>query len=481
VQSRAHIELERVEAGVPGLELITYGGLPRNRLTLVAGTAGSGKTVFLSQFLATGIEAGEPGVFVSFEERPEAIRRNMRSFGWDIAYWESEGTWAFVDASPRQVDTVYSGDDYDLTPLLTRITNAIDRTGAKRVAIDSVGSLVSQFDHLAPARRMLFRLAEALEQAGVSTVMSTERSEDYGPIGRLGVEEVVADNVAILRNGLDGEKRRRSIEILKMRGCSHRRGEHLFTLLTDGIAIVPMTISSIGYGTSSTRISCGLPAVDEMFHGGLYEKSLWLVAGPTGTGKSFLATHFVAGGVAAGQRALLLSFEESHDQLLRNAAAWGLDLAAMEAGGRLAIVAEAPEAASLEDHLQRMKSTIERFHPDRVAIDSLTALQRISTVKSFREYVLGITYHIKLMATAGLVTSSVTDFLSADGSGELHVSTISDVITLLHYVPVGGEMCRGLQVLKMRGSDHDKHIREYHITDKGIDLGQPFADIGSLF
>jgi circadian clock protein KaiC len=481
VQSRAHIELERVEAGVPGLELITHGGLPRDRLTLVAGTAGSGKTVFLSQFLSTGIEAGEPGVFVTFEERPEAIRRNMRSFGWDIPHWEAEEQWAFVDASPRQVDTVYSGDDYDLTPLLIRVTNAIERVGARRVAIDSVGSLVAQFDRDAPARRLLFRLAENLEQAGVSTVMSTERSEDYGPIGRLGFEEFVADNVLILRNALDGEKRRRSIEILKMRGCSHRRGEHLFTLLNEGIVIVPMSISSIGYGTSTNRISCGLPAVDEMFHGGLYEKSLWLVAGPTGTGKSFLSTHFVAGGVAAGQRALLLSFEESHDQLLRNAAAWGLDLEAMERSGRLSIVAEAPEAASLEDHLQRMKSTIEQFQPDRVAIDSLTALQRISTVKSFREYVLGLTYHIKLLTLAGLVTTSVTDFLSADGSGELHVSTISDVITLLHYVPVGGEFRRGLQVLKMRGSNHDKHIREYRITGHGIDLREPFEDIGHLF
>jgi circadian clock protein KaiC len=481
VQSRAHVELDRVGAGIPGLDLITFGGLPRTRLTLIAGTAGSGKTVFLCQFLATGIDVGEPGVFVTFEERPEAIRRNMRSFGWDIPDWEAQDKWTFVDASPRQMDTVYNGDDYDLTPLLSRVTNAIERVGASRVAIDSVGSLVSQFDQVAPARRTLFRLAEALEQAGVTTVMSTERSDDYGPIGRLGFEEFVADNVAILRNALDGEKRRRTIEILKMRGCSHLRGEHLFTLLTDGIAIVPVAVASIGYGTSTRRMSCGVPALDDMLHGGLYEKSLWLVAGPTGTGKSFLATQFVAGGVAAGQKALLHSFEESHDQLLRNAAAWGLDLEAMEAGGRLRIIAEAPEAASLEDHLQRMKSALESFAPDRVAIDSLTALQRISTVKSFREYVLGLTYHIKLKALAGLVTTSVDNFFTTDGTGDLHVSTISDAITLLHYVPVAGELRRGIQVLKMRGSDHDKHVREFRLTDKGLELHEPFADIRTLF
>ena len=474
-------ELERVEAGIPGLDLITFGGLPRNRLTLVSGTAGSGKTVFAAQFLATGIGTGEHGVFVTFEERPEAIRRNMRSFGWDIEGWEAGQSWAFVDASPRQMDTVFAGDDYDLAPLLSRITNAIERVGAQRVAIDSVGALVAQFAHVAPARQALFRLAAALEAAGVTTVMTAERLDDYGPITRLGFEEFVADNVVILRNALNGEKRRRTVEILKMRGCSHLKGEHLFTLLDAGIVIVPVTIASIGYGTSTERLSCGVPAVDQMLHGGLFEKSLWLVAGPTGTGKSFLTAQFVAGGVAAGERSLLHSFEESHDQLLRNAAAWGVDLAGMEASGRLCIVAEAPEAASLEDHLQRMKATIEDFRPDRVAIDSLTALQRIATVKSFREYVLGLAIHIKLRSLLGMMTTSVSDFLGAEGTGELHVSTISDAITLLHYVPVGGEMRRGVQVLKLRGSDHDKSVREFRITGHGMELDEPFDDIAALF
>jgi circadian clock protein KaiC len=478
----AHIELERVADGVPGLDLITRGGLPRNRLTLVAGTAGSGKTVFAAQFLATGISAGEPGVFVTFEERPHALRRNMLAFGWDIDAWEQAGSWAFVDASPRhEIDTVFTGGDYDLGPLLERITAAIERIGAARVAIDSIGALVAQFDKVAPARQALFQLASTLEAAGVTTVMTAERSEDYGPIARLGFEEFVADNVVILRNALDGEKRRRTIEVLKMRGCSHLKGEHLFTLLDDGIVVVPVAIDSIGYAASTTRLTTGLEPLDGMLQGGLFERSLWLVAGPTGTGKSFLAANFVAGGVRAGERALLHSFEESHDQLLRNAAAWGLDLAGMEADGNLCIVAAAPEAASLEDHLQRMKATIEEFRPDRVAIDSLTALQRIATVKSFREYVLGLTVHIKLNSMLGLVTSSVDRFLTADVTNDLHVSTISDAITLLHYVPVAGELRRGVQVLKLRGSDHDHAVRDFRITDHGMELGEPFPDITNLY
>jgi circadian clock protein KaiC len=257
-----HAELERVHAGIPGLDLITFGGLPRNRLTLVSGTAGSGKTVFAAQFLASAIAAGERGVFVTFEERPDGIRRNMRSFGWDIAGWEEQGRWAFVDASPRQAETVFGNGDFELTPLLVRITDAIRRVGASRVSIDSIGSLVTQFDRVAPARRTLFQLAETLQSAGVTTVMTAERGDDYGPIAQLGFEEFVADNVVILRNALDGEKRRRTVEILKMRGCSHMKGEHLFTLLQDGIVVVPVAITSIDYSTSTRRLACGVPAVE---------------------------------------------------------------------------------------------------------------------------------------------------------------------------------------------------------------------------
>ncbi len=477
-------QADRLPSGIPGLELLTRGGLPRERLTLVAGTAGSGKTVFASQFLATGIRGSdEPGVFVTFEERPASIRRNLRSLGWDVAAWEQENRWIFVDASPQhQVETVFTGQDYNLDPLLRRVTSAIERIGAKRVAFDSIGSLASQFESGQPARQALFHLAKSLEDRGVTTVMTAERAEEYGPITQLGFEEFVADNVIILRNALDGEKRRRTMEVLKMRGGSHLKGEHLFTLLDgEGIVVVPVAISSMGTTTSTNRLSTGVASLDEMLGGGLYEKSLWLVVGATGTGKSCLTAHFIAGGFANGERCLLHSFEEGHDQLLRNAASWGIDLAAMEREGRVRVVAEAPEAASLEDHLQRMRAAMDDFGPDRVAIDSLTALQRIATVKSFREYVLGLTFHIKLRSAVGLVTSNAADVLGPESTNDLHVSTISDAITVLRYVPVGGEVRRAIHVLKVRGSNHDKALREFQITGRGIEIFDPVSDAARIF
>ena len=466
--------IERVPSGVDGFDVISGGGLPRERLSLVTGTAGSGKTLFATQFLAHGVtERDEPGVLVTFEEHPEDITRNFAPFGWDIPAWERAGRWVSVDASPRFRDETVTAGEYDLASLVVRVRHAVEKVGAKRLAIDSTGALIEQLGESATARRALFTIASELSDMGVTALMTSERSDDYGPVSRYGFEEFVADNVVILRNALEDEKRRRTVEVLKLRGGSHLRGEHLFTVVEGrGLVVVPQQVAGFGAASSQTRLTTGVPELDRMCGGGLFDRSLILVTGATGTGKSLLTAQFMAGGVASGEKALLLPFEESPEQLRRNGAAWGLDLAAMEREGRLRIIAEPPEAKTLEDHLLRMKASIDEFGPDRVAIDSLTALQRVATARSFREYLLGLSFHIKQSAMLGLVTAA-SEELGLTGHGGLHISTVSDAIVVLQYVGDGSEVGRAINVLKLRGSDHDKAIRRYTIDDGGMRIGEP--------
>jgi circadian clock protein KaiC len=467
----------RVPSGIPGLDAITRGGLPEHRVTLVAGTAGSGKTIFAAQFLAAGVRTGDSGVFVTFEERPDIARQNLRSLGIEIETWEAAGDWAFVDAAPHLGEQPTVVGRYDLSALVERVKHAVSSVGATRVAIDSVGALLHRYEDVPVARSALFDLVSELQDMRVTTVMTAERLDDYGAISRLGFEEFVADHVILLRNALENEKRRRTVEVLKLRGGSHLKGEHLFTVSDgEGLIVVPQDRLDFGYGSSRRRLTSGDPALDEMLNGGYYDKSLILVSGPTGTGKSLLAAQFIAGGAQAGQRSLLLSFEESHDQLVRNAVAWGVDFDRIEHEGLLRILSIAPEAAALEDHLLRMKQEIDGFRPERVAIDSLTALQRVSTVKSFREYLLGLTFHIKQSAMLGLMTSAISHTDAGLTLSNLHVSTISDTIITLHYVPIGSAMRRGLHIVKMRGSDHDKRLREFVIGDRGLEIDGAFAD-----
>jgi len=474
--------IDKLVTHIPGFDHVADGGLPLGRTTLVSGTAGSAKTALATQFLAAGIcRAGHSGVFVTFEETAEDIRRNMRSFGWDITAWEREGRWAFVDASPEPAHEALVVGDYDLGALLARIEGAVARVGATRLSMDSVGAIFTQFADGATVRRELFRISVALKKLGVTSLLTAERTAEYGDIARYGVEEFVADNVIILRNLLEGEKRRRTLEILKFRGTSHRKGEYPFSIIPDqGVVVIPLSAIELRQRSSNVRITSGNADMDTMCGGGFFRDSVILVSGATGTGKTLMATEFMAGGVQLGERCLLFAFEESREQLFRNASGWGVDFQEMEGDGMLRVVCTYPETDGLEDHLIRMKRIIEEFAPNRVAIDSLSALERVATVKGFREFVIGLTSFIKHQEIAGLFTATTPNLLGGSSVTEAHISTITDSIILLRYVEMYGEMRRGLTVLKMRGSRHDKDIREFRIDGGGMHIGKPFREVTGI-
>jgi len=474
--------LEKLATRIPGFDFVADGGLPLGRTTLIAGTAGSAKTVFAVQFLAAGIaRADEPGVFVTFEEPPADIRRNMASFGWPIGAWEAAGRWAFVDAAPDLQEPPVVAGAYDFAALLARIEHAVRRTGARRVAIDSLGAIFSHHGDSGLVRSELFRIALGLKNMGVTSVMTVERNEEYGAIARYGVEEYVTDNVLVLRNALEEEKRRRTIEILKFRGTSHQKGEFPFTVMPgEGVIVIPLSAIELHQRSSNIRITSDSKDLDEMCGGGFFRDSIILVSGATGTGKTLIVTQFTKGGAEHGERTLLFAFEESREQLIRNATGWGADFERMERDGRLRVNCIYPEAAGLEDHLIMMKRAIDDFEPARVAVDSLSALERTATVKGFREFVIALTSFIKQREITGLFTSTTPTLLGGTSITEAHISTITDSIILLRYVELFGVMRRGLTVLKMRGSRHEKDIREFTIDRSGMHLGEPFRNLSGI-
>jgi len=475
--------LERVKTGVEAFDDLVMGGLPRGRTTIVGGTPGSGKTVFATQFLAHGItERDEPGVFVTFEESPEEIEVNMASFGWDIRRWRGMSKLVFVDASPSDSDEIVVGD-FDLAGLLTRILHATRSAKAKRIVLDSITQL---FDHFiadqALVRRELLRIAAALKREGLTVLMTAERNSEYGEISRHRIEEFVADNVVILRNALDRERRRRTIEVLKMRGSRHVEGEVPFTLVSEqGMVAVPLSSLRLEQQSGTKRVTSGNPELDAMTSGGFFRDSVTLVSGATGTGKTLLATHFLAGGVAAGERALLVGYEESRGQLFRNARSWGVDFGTMERDGLLKVICLYPEAQSLPDHLLMIRELVAEFEPQRLAIDSLSALERIAPETGFREFLISLTSFIKKREIAGLCSATDKSLIGGHSASEQHISTLTDSIILLRYIQQVDALHRGLMVLKMRGSDHDKQIRSFTIDGSGMHLGPPLRDAPDIF
>ena len=472
----------KLATGIAGFDLIADGGLPRARATLIAGTAGSAKTVFATQFLASGIvEQEESGVFVTFEDGVDDIRRNTLGFGWRIAEWEKAGKWAFVDATPLGTGETPVVGAYDLSALLARIEHAADKVKATRVALDSLNALYVQYDEHAVLRSEIYRITTRLKERGLTVVFTGERTEDYGAITMHGIEEFVADNVVILRNLLEFERRRRTVEILKFRGASHQRGEFPFTITSgEGIIVIPLTQAELTQASSTVRVGSGLAELDAMCGGGIFRDSILLVSGATGTGKTLLATHFLAEAAERGERSLLFAFEESRDQLNRNAAAWGHDFEKLEAEGKLRIVNRYPHALTLEDHFVEMRREIEDFRPSRVAVDSLSAVERVAPIRGFREFVIALTSFLKREEVTGMFTSTTASLLGGGSVTEKHISTLTDSIILLRYVESYGRMRRSLVLLKMRGSAHDNDIREYTIDGEGMHIGAPFRDVSGI-
>ncbi|MCG8430790.1 MAG: circadian clock protein KaiC [Candidatus Omnitrophica bacterium] len=472
--------VQKTPTGIEGFEHVSMGGIPKGRTTLLSGTSGSGKTIFAIEYLWKGaVNLNEPGVFVTFEETPKDIIKNVKSLGWDLAKLVADNKFAFVDASPAFEEKEIIGT-YDFSALLARIEYAIKKVKATRVAMDSISALFPQYSDEGVIRRELFRISARLKSLGVTTLLTAERLDEYGPVARFGVEEFVSDNVMLVRNILEEEKRRRTIEILKFRGALHQKGEYPFTITNDGINILPLSAIELQQRSSSVRISSGDKDMDKMCGGGFFRDSIILISGATGTGKTLSVTTFVNDACKKGQKAMLFALEESREQLGRNAKSWGMDFNKWEKKGLLKIYCEYPETAGLEDHLLNMKREIEIFNPSRIAVDSLSAMERTGTIKSFREFVIGLTAYTKSKEIAGLFTNTTPTLMGGESITETHISTITDSIILFRYVELHGEMKRGITVIKMRGSWHDKEIREFIIDNNGMHIGEVFKDVENI-
>lgn len=473
---RKLLGVQKIRTMIEGFDDISHGGMPLGRTTLVSGTSGTGKTLFAVQFLYHGIiHFDEPGIFVTFEESPSDIIKNASSFGWDLQQLVEEGKLFILDASPDPEGQDIVGN-FDLSALIERIQYAIRKYKAKRVSIDSVTAVFQQYDAAGVVRREIFRLVARLKQVGSTTIMTTEREEEYGPVARFGVEEFVSDNVIIVRNALEGERRRRTMEILKLRGTTHMKGEYPFTITNNGISIFPLGAMRLTQRSSNARVSSGNQTLDQMCGGGFFKDSIILATGATGTGKTLLVSTFLADACQNGERAILFAYEESRAQLLRNANSWGIDFEEMERKGLLKILCSYPESAGLEDHLQIIKSEIGEFKPARIAIDSLSALARGVSNNAFRQFVIGVTGYAKQEEITGFFTNTTDQFMGSHSITDSHISTITDTILMLQYVEIRGEMSRALNVFKMRGSWHDKGIREYTITERGPHITDSFRD-----
>lgn len=474
--------ITRLPTGINGFDQVTLGGLPAGRAALVTGTTGSGKTIFAVEFLARGImQRGEPGVFVTFEETPDDMRRNFASLGFPIEQWEDEGKWAFVDAAESIAMEAPVVGSYDFGALAARIEHAIQRTGASRVALDSLGAIFSRFTESAAVRLETHRIAVMLRGLGVTSIITSERTAEYDHVSRYNVEEFVLDNVIILRNVLVQGRRQRTVEVVKFRGTPHRSGEWLFTIdPREGLIVLPLAFLTPPFTAASRdRVSTGVDGLDRMCDGGIFKDAIVLLTGPSGAGKTLASLSFIKAGITAGVRCLALTFDETREQVRRNALGWNIDLDAHEGSGLVRVECDYPEVASLEDHFIRIRRAIEEHSPGRLVIDTLSALERIVTPRELLDFVIALGAVVRQRGITTLFTSSptgrFTPQLTPSIAGE--IASLTDVTVALRYFERGGLIRRAIAILQSRGSPHDQAVREVTIDRDGMHVGDPVTDV----
>ncbi|KQT12740.1 MAG: circadian clock protein KaiC [Bradyrhizobium sp.] len=460
--------------GIEGFDDLTLGGLPTGRPTLVCGSAGCGKTLFASTFLFNGARLhDEPGVFVTFEERPVDIVANVDSLGFDLQGLidQSRIHIEHIEIDPAEVAEI---GDYDLEALFLRLEFAVDQIGAKRIVLDTIESLFSAFSNPAILRAEIRRLFDWLKQKGLTAVITGERGD--GSLTRQGLEEYVSDCVILLDHRVDNQISTRRLRIVKYRGTAHGTNEYPFLIDEDGFSVLPVSSLGLGHKVFDDRISTGVPDLDAMLTGGgFYRGSSILLTGVAGSGKSSLACMMANAACERGERALYLSFEESEAQTVRNMKSIGTDLGKWLKDGQLRYIATRPTFYSLEMHLAIMLREIGRFKPQLVVLDPISAFTGSADISEVQTMLLRIVDYLKSNGVTAVFTHLANVQQAETDAG---LSSLMDGWILLLNREANGEFNRELYLLKARGIAHSNQVREFVMSSSGIHLLEPYLGEG---
>lgn len=465
--AREPLSLPKTPTGIPGLDEITSGGLPRGRPTLVCGGAGCGKTTLGVEFLVRGATRyGEPGVLVAFEETAEELARNVASLGFDLEGLIRDQRFAIVHVHLDPSEIELTGP-YDLEALFLRIGAAIDHVGAKRVMLDSIETLFGGIPDEATLRAELRRLFRWLKSRGVTAIVTGERGD--GAITRHGLEEYVSDCVILLDHRVTHERSTRRLRVVKYRGSTHGTNEYPFLIEPRGVTVLPITSIGLDHPAGAERVTSGIEGLDGMLEGkGFYRGSTVLVSGGSGSGKSAIAARFAESCAARGDRCLYLAHEESPEQIRRNMATLGIDLAALPTE-QFRLVANRPSLYGLETHLAVAHALVSDFQPTVVIVDPITSLQEQGTEQG--EVQLMLTRLIDFLKRRG-VTALLTSLESEwPVVRQLGVTSLVDTWIALHLERRGNERLRALEVHKSRGMAHSEELCRFELGKSGPRVG----------
>ncbi len=472
--------IRKCPTGIAGLDEITGGGLPAGRPTLICGGAGAGKTLLAMEFMVRGAtQFNEPGVFMCFEETEKELAANVASLGFEVPKLVRQNKLAIDHVHVERSEFEETGE-YDLEGLFVRLGAQIDQVKAKRVVLDSLEALFSSLPNEAILRAELRRLFRWLKGKGVTVLITGERGMDPASLTRYGIEEYVSDCVIVLDHRVVNQIATRRLRVVKYRGSAHGTNEYPAMIDETGLSVLPISSLGLEYPVTTERVSSGVPRLDAMLGGkGYYQGSSILISGTAGTGKSSLAVAFADSICRKGGTALYFSLEESPDQIIRNMASIGFDLGRHVKAGRLKMHSVRPTISGLEAHLVSVHKLVSTHRPQAVVMDPITGMTSVGEAEEIKSMLTRMTDYLKNQGITAVFTS-LTEGGSAVEQSEVGISSLMDTWLLVRFLESEHERNRIIYVLKSRGMAHSNQMREFQLTDDGIDLLDVYVGPGTV-
>ncbi|WP_437300570.1 ATPase domain-containing protein [Sorangium sp. So ce426] len=469
----------RLRTGISRLDELLGDGIPRGSSLLIAGVAGTGKTVLSLEFIYRGAKAGEKGIFFSFEESDARLRATARGLGWDLDAEIERGMVEIVFIP--QPDILVEGH-------LLMLSERILGMKARRVVVDSVSVFLHKVKDPQVDREKIFQLASVIHNAQAVGFLATDIPYGTNQISRFGVEETVVDGVILLSSTEEGLERQRYIEIYKLRNTAHLRGRHSIHIGPGGLIVYPRYNAEAAFGEppppldTARRLPSGVPGLDGLLGGGLLERSVTLLSGSAGIGKSTLSLQFLLEGCRRGEPGLYLALEEGPAQLIRTAEALGLPLQEAIEKGLAEVIYLSRERVRPSQLLSLLTDKIRTQKTRRFVLDSVSHLAAEGIPDDeLRQLLYALITRFKALGVTTLLTLESSVMYSSETVTDRRFSPVADNLVVLRYTPMPGEIRPTLMVVKTRGSEHD--FGAYHFTvGKGgarigrrADLGAPLA------
>ncbi len=462
----ATVRTAKAPTGILGLDDILLGGVPEGCLTLLSGGPGTGKTVFALEFLVRGALAGRPGVFLTFEEREESLRRYASNFGWNVGMLEAQNRLSLI-AARFDPDAILSGE-FDLGSVLAILRHKTETLGARQVVIDAPDVFLRLMDNPARERAALYKLNDWLRDHRM-TALTTVKETSHRVHGAYDeFLDYMADCVIQLDQRVNEQVTTRRLRVAKYRGAVYGRNEYPFGVTDTGIRVIPITQTNLRHSALGPAVSSGVPGLDALIDGGYRRGSCTLISGTSGAGKTTFACSFVRSTAESGEKLLYLDFEESWEAIVSCMVSPGIDLRPAQASNLLRFLSTMPESQGVEEHLIQAFRVIEEFQPAFLVVDAISACRRMGSRHAAFDYLLRLIDHCKVRGITSLLTNLTTNRGDALEVTGIDLSSVIDTVIVLRNVESQGCFRRELAILKSRGRSHSNKVHEFAITDEGV-------------